>query len=367
MEPIDISAYLASDQDAFIKPIVVLYPGRGAPQPSAADLPGLPNIKVVTVPLGHFKYLRPRHLAWTHWPVAFDLVADVDAARIDADQQLNTPSALVRETLLTQSHFIVDLRFVHRDDHLGFARAFSRCLAVRNSLKLTNPILLRYPHQKSFVDVAEEQIMDNAAGSLRLEHNYACNFNVIGSAVFAKHFDQGFDQFSSTDWRWRDQTSIAAHARRKWDETSSSILDTPIALQLLFALRQASIEDAAQNFANFAKFDDGSKFSAGALLVDNEWKGSGKYPSFTGGGRSFVFLLAAFWGLGLLDVNIPEKSMQLTQSAHAFLNSLHRTNDDPDSLLRFLHPVTQTIPASSIDRVDEWMIRFFRKMKQKAA
>lgn len=367
MKSVDISAYLASDQDALIKPIVVLHPGRGAPRPSAADLPGLPNIKVLAVPLGHFKYLRPRNLEWSHWPVAFDLTVDVDAARIDADQQLNTPSALVRETLLTQSRFIVDLRFVHRDDHLGLARALSRCLAVRNSFKLTNPILLRHPHQKSFVEVAEERIVDNAAGSLRLEHNYACNFNVIGSAVLAKHFDHEFDQFAATDWRWRDQTSIAAHARRKWEESSSSILDTPIALQLLFALREASIDDAALNFVNFAKFADNSKFSAGARLIKNEWKGSGKYPSFTGGGKSFVFLLAAFWGLGLIDVNIPQKSMQLTQSAHAFLNSLHRTNDDPDSLLRFLNPVTETIPASSIDRVDEWMIRFFRKMKQKAA
>ncbi|TLX16678.1 hypothetical protein [Rhizobium sp. MHM7A] len=366
MKSVDVSAYLDSDHNNFIKPVVVLYPGRGVPKPRASDLSQFRDIQVLSIPLNsHFRHLRPRNLPWTHWPVTFDVVAEINAKAVDADCELNVSSAVVRDTLLNQSHFIVDLRFVHPEDHCTLARAISRFMVIRKSMAPEKPILMRHPRQKVFVDVMDSEIADAAMGSLRLEHNYACNFNVIGNSVLEKCFDHRFDQFNSAPRFWHRQADIASHARDKWTNASSTILDAPVALQVLFALRDATDADGTQNYSSFDQFDGNSKFSAGSRLRGNEWRGSGKYPSFLMEGRNLGFLFGQFWGLGLIEVSFDEKTVRLTGSGHRFLEVMHRTNDDPDSLLRFLDPISRCIPDSSCDRVDEWMLRFFRKMKQK--
>lgn len=92
--------------------------------------------------------------------------------------------------------------------------------------------------------------------------------------------------------------------------------------------------------------------------------GSGKYATRLPLIDEIGWVLSDAALLGLVDMSTNQK-VRLTDAGLAFLDIMHVDNYDPDAFLRFMNPSTMTIAASEIERVDAWMMRFFRKMKTK--
>jgi hypothetical protein len=132
--------------------------------------------------------------------------------------------------------------------------------------------------------------------------------------------------------------------------------------------RSLSSEDevflAGMNLAVGYWSDRFSSSKIGACIENGNWVGSGKYAAHFPILRPLYRTVGSAVALGLLSHRQSGK-VALTEAGQTFLDTMHKDNDDPDAIIRFMDPATMTIPASEIDRVDAWMMRFFRKMKTK--
>jgi hypothetical protein len=170
---------------------------------------------------------------------------------------------------------------------------------------------------------------------------------------------------SGSDHYWR----IFGEVERAWDRYEAGLvpqgLDHPLALQLLYALRRAGTISAER----FLNSWDGSEHMFGALFghrnssIADMWQGTGKYGPFHYGQskKAEQALLAT----GLVALDHTDLTLSITEIGERFLNYLHPSCEDPDVISRWLDPETGYFRPDSIAGVEEWLTKFFRKMKTK--
>jgi hypothetical protein len=162
---------------------------------------------------------------------------------------------------------------------------------------------------------------------------------------------------------------IFGHVERSWERYEAGLvpqgLDHPLALQLLYALRRAGGTISAEKFLNCW---DGGAHMFGELMKSREhqniqdmWGGTGKYEPICFGEdkKPEQALLAT----GLVEIDHQTLTLSITDIGERFLNYLHASCEDPDVILRWMNPETRFFNPGSEAAVEEWLTKFFRKMK----
>ncbi len=366
---VDISKYLPPVHTNLKTSLVVIRPSTEYGQDDTLESATFPEQFGTVKPIclhsvKHFKFRRPNDLPWTHWPVTFPQSMSLASAEIDENGRLPS-SGTVLHMMQSQSHFVLDLKWFHPDHHYSRGFESARAVVIRDTFFPGKPLLIRHAKTNEFVEVRDLDLGAAAAGTMHFNQNYSNNFRAIGNEILRKFYDNNALQYTQRHG-WPIQRQNAHHANETWRKQGFSRLEFPHVLQHLFAFREASDDDHRHNFMVYFDLFSKEKFTWGSRLVSEQWIGSGKYPSRTNARQSLWHSMDCFWGLGLIEFDFVQKSMHLSKAGEGFLNAMHRTNDDPDCMFRFADSATNLIPASEIPRIDDWMLRFFRKMKQKS-
>lgn len=345
--------------------IVVFSPFSTGNYVLSSELTMFGNVRPLQLNLEEsFRFARPSDVAWTSWPVISHVSLLFRKERFEYHG--TPPIGDLYDLLVAQKCLILDLRYIHPTDHSARASAFARIALVCKMIGQEKPVFVRAPREKDFVLAQDIDFAADALGSLFMESNYAVNFEVLGHQIVKRFFVPEAVRKAEVPTSWGGRAASADLAAGIWSLRAHSPFIFPVVLQYLFALRAASEIELKKTFSAYMSYDDDATFSASERLVDNQWRGSGKYPAIRFGSEGFRKMLSGFWGVGFVKPDFVEEKMVLTDNGLAFLDAMHRTNDDPDCVLRFLNHETGTIPASACGDVEEWLLRFFKKMKQKS-
>lgn len=220
-----------------------------------------------------------------------------------------------------------------------------------------------------------------------LMYSYAVNFTAIAMKALRAarhdadkpeiidHIDQVGERKKRKNWKrpahkadyehyWR----IFDHVSESWDTFNDGLvpegLDHPLALQMLYALRRSgpiSCEPYLNSWDGHHHLLDGLLPS----LPDRNrpsWVGTGKYAPMDFGDSKRIE--AALIATGLVDIDQQHLTVSLSPIGEKFLDYLHPACEDPDVILRWMGDDGFFKPDSE-DSVEDWLTKFFSKMKTK--
>ena len=241
---------------------------------------------------------------------------------------------------------------------------------VYRKIGASKPIYARLQGQDRFELTTPGALEAASAGWHRLHYSYKTNFRAIG----LKALDHVLGRYPLPDFANPSlnldprETKSLASMQDRYRQSHISWLDDPWALQILYMFRSLKSEDeaflAGMNMSTGYWFQQFSSSKTGGFIENGNWVGSGKYEVRFPILRPLQCTIGSAIALGLLTHRESGK-IALTEAGNAFLDIMQKDNNDPDAIIRFMNPSTQTIPVTEIDRVDAWMMRFFRKMKTK--
>lgn len=198
------------------------------------------------------------------------------------------------------------------------------------------------------------------ATEMRFLYSYRVNFAAIAMKALRElvppehenrheDFYEAFGKLQFCDWR-----GIRAGIGEP--------VDHPLALQWLYRLRQIGRFDA--NYARGEKWAHANHLLSLSNDQPTLWAGTGKYPGVDP--RHPVRYAPFKWlSLGLAQYGFDTGEITLTDRGHRFLDRLHPDCEDPDVLLRWVDPETGEFRPGSEKACDDWVLRFFSKMKTK--
>lgn len=357
-----------------------------------------------------FKYMQtsfPRHVPWTMFPVISEpwfefkpVQSRWGRERDDIYPDPGESIVEVSEILDRYDGYVLDADSYHYGE-LGLNEYLLKlAYAIHHLGTAGKPVFLnshafpdgrdgddddRYRHKA----VAALEIMEWVRPYAMFMYSYRLNFAAIAmkalrAARFGCEKPRIIDHYremrhrDSSRERPRTQVNhrsdsnhywlIFGHVERSWDRYQAGLvpqgLDHPLALQLLYALRRAGGTINAERFLNSW---DGGEHMFGALMESRRrsthdmWCGTGKYEPICYGEdkRPEQALLAT----GLVEIDHQALTLSITDVGERFLNYLHKSCEDPDVILRWMNPKTGFFNPGSEAAVEEWLTKFFRKMK----
>lgn len=349
----------AFEGDHNILPRNLIFQKSSSPRfPRETLLPGNRIAQVHPIGFDCVRESYPRQIPWSEFPVVMEPAVAVSS------KQGQIGDFLTQEELAghwdRQEYFLVDdgdETTPPRDRYLINAVGY----ALRNKYAPGSDFAVRSGPNAAF-RLVEDGYMRLGWTDWKFNYCYKLNFRTIGFEIM-----RGFADVTA---------EIAPHVagstrryiealRERWTKRSASALDEPLALQVLFALGTASAEDAREAYGIAANFQDSSNgYSLSEKLRDGQWVGTGKYQPMPTSSTAISNYILTFVALGFAELK--EGSVSLTNAGHRFLTAFHKTSCDPDATLRFASPETGMMDSSAEEGIEEWLLRFFRKMKQKA-
>lgn len=324
--------------------------------------------------------ILPKHhhgLKWSDFPVMKTPIFAAEreflawSGRSGMEKQ---SSGDIRDAMVSQPAFYYDetTRQTHfKPTWIAENRYFAA--KVHKAIAPRKPMMVRFRGEADYREVEPAALMEQAAGTLRYNHNYRLNFEAIGS----KAIDHVIAKFSSLpkpkpitpDMTYVERMRSEAMANNQigWFKYRSNSLTEFYGLQTLFALRNATEEERKTIFAYIANWPstrEGPQLTFGGHVDRGVWVGSGKYKGGIDLQAEIGWAMFAGADLGLVDRET-DGQVRLTDAGNAFLDLLHADNYDPDAFLRFTDLETMAMPGAQIARIDAWMGRFFHKMKTK--
>jgi hypothetical protein len=350
---------------------------RGA---SAPHFTSLEEDDIVSICVGGMLPAMKRGHKWTNYP-SIEGPAFKPVQRYIAFIRPTVTAEIGRSDLISvldrQDYFLYDETSAHKDNqHMSKWRIASRYFVaqIHQDLCPDKPIYARLFGTKDYVEISARDLSDVSGGWHHFCYNYKANFAAIGLKAL-DHVINKFDPMpkvetndSMTYWqRFKAENTISQQlGYKKYHHT---FLNEPWGLQTLYALRQSSDEERSLLHAYFnQRFPisrkGGVRMNFGKHIVDGTWVGTGKYQGRLNLQDEIGWIIHDASALGLIDMHA-NSQVSLTDAGEKFLNIMHTDNYDPDAFMRFMDPVTLTMPVSEIVRIDAWLSRFFRKMKVK--
>lgn len=257
----------------------------------------------------------------------------------------------------------------------------TRYLAAKTyrTLGLSVPLYARLYGEKDFQEIVLSDLENPAAGWFRYVHSYQSNFAVIG----CRALDYIMEKYKS-ERPWEAPAKFANKKEEFLYLNMRSILvdyrihrrtelSDPWGIQTLFALRNSSDSEreVLGKYINlydhtYMPINELPKMTFGNHVKNGHWVGSGKYKVKYDLRDEIGWVFSNAQVFGLVEFEKDGK-LRLTDAGEAFLDIMHADNYDPDAFLRFIDPETKTMPISEVDRIDAWMMRFFKKMKTKVS
>lgn len=199
------------------------------------------------------------------------------------------------------------------------------------------------------------ELWDLNKAHFRFLYSYALNFRVLGLKALKA---SGLAKPSYANSQTEKYEGISVWTP---DEGMPSSLLNPFVLQMLYKLRKDKTIWRNTNTSGHLELRDLLEPSGDAWA----WKGTGKYPEL----NSEAYLMGRFdkHRNAILRLKfatpIDDSFAELSEIGHRFLNILHKDNEDPDIMIRWLNPETGVVDEKHSDAVDDWLMRFFCKMK----
>lgn len=341
-----------------------------------SSLPGF-QVKPSSLPLCILDYAvqrHPRGIPYDQFPIVADpycMLIEPLSGRSRVDGTATLSRERVEAIINSQDIFVYD-EVGYSDCLTDMELNDALYLAVRTHgvLGEHKPFYYRQKGQTDFHMLPTAEVEAKFGGWQRFRYSYRTNFRAIAPRAINHVLNQyPLPDFDSADVIVRGNQRNYASMQRCFIEGRFTLLDEPIALQVLFWLRGLSKKEQQ---ALFVLFHESSiidrtpctQLSFGNRICNGLWMGSGKYK-FGFDVTSEVF--HTLWRARVLGFVTDDRDglIGLSTAGDAFLNCLHTDNDDPDAFHRFMDPDTMTMPSTQIERIDAWMMRFFRKMKTK--
>jgi hypothetical protein len=344
-------------EGAMIPRQIVFQKSSESVYPSDVGLPGNHRVHLHAIGFDSIKEAYPRNITWSEFPVV------VEPAVAFSHKRVRNSDFLTFDELAgywnRQNYFLVDAgakQSSPRDQYLLKAVA----LSLRDKFAPGKTFAVRSGAEDTFC-VVEEDCMKIGWADWKFHYCYKLNFRAVGFEVMRQFVDTAGEIEPKLAGSTRRYIEVL---RDRWTNKSASVLDEPLALQVLFAIEAASRDEARHAYGIAANFEDSSKgYSFGGRLISGNWVGTGKYEPQPTNSSTISNYILSFVALGFVDLK--DEAINLTNAGSRFLAALHKINHDPDATLRFASSETGVMELSSQPNLEEWLLRFFRKMKQK--
>ena len=326
--------------------------------PRKALLPSDQSVHLHPIGFDCVKETYPHKVSWSEFPTVVEPTVALSKGHGKSGDFL--PPEELAAYWSRQNYFLVDEgaeAMPARDRH--FFNAVAQ--ALRDKYAPGKHFAIRSGAKEAF-RVVDDQFMKIGMADWKFNYCYKLNFRAIGFEVIRRF----------ADVRNEIDPHVAGSTRRyidalrdRWVSRSASTFDEPLALQVLFALAAASEDDARNAFGIAANFQDSSRgYTLGSKLREGNWVGTGKHEPTPTSSTAITNYILTFVALGFAELR--EETVSVTELGSRFLDALHKNNCDPDATLRFISPATAAIDVAEQDSMEAWLLRFFRKMKQKA-
>ncbi len=377
----DVSKYIpATEKHERPQDLVVLTPGprRGEFHEIAVRNVAGFDIPPSALPMwaGDLAWQKlPRGIPWTEFPIVCDphyVRAEPTWGRDLSSGTVTLSRTIVDSIIAGQTTCFYDEAFfdtVLTDREILDGRFHA--IQVHRMLLPGTPFYGRLKGEDKFTLHDPQALEAVTAGWHRYRYSYRVNFRAIAfkalDHVLKRYPVPQFDLSSGLDKR---HVRFYETGQKNYFERQRSYLDEPFSLQILFNILHASSLAQEKMFKEMWRlqrpFEFGTleEFSFGPHIKSGYWVGSGKPKAKLVIHIELERVIFSARTLGLIE---PEGTgrIKLTEAGEAFLDCMHTDNYDPDAFLRFMDPETLSMPSSEIERIDAWMMRFFRKMKTK--
>ncbi len=348
------------DTDLRVLPRNLVFQKSSSPaHPREVVLPGNQSVHLHPIGFDCVRESFPPKMTWSEFPVVVEPKVTL------VPRQGGTSDFLTPEQLAgywgQQDFFLVD----HgdgadspKDRYLLNAVAYS----IREKFAPGKGFAIRSGVKDDF-RLVDDEFMKFGLTDWKFSYCYKLNFRAIGFEIVRRFADVTSavgPQIAGSTRRYIEAL------RERWLKRSAAAFDEPLALQVLFALEAADKADLQHAYGIAANFQDSSNgYTLGKMLVEGKWIGSGKYQPMSTDSSAISTYLLTFVALGFAELK--DDLIVVTPSGGRFLAALHKNNYDPDAIIRFVSPGSGIVAAAAQEGIEEWLQRFFRKMKQKGS
>jgi hypothetical protein len=292
-----------------------------------------------------------RGLQWTELPVASDPWYRVGLGRIN-------PAKGIGDKVGVAEFFEAHYAYLHYDarevwDATVVARDRYRSGYIHSKMFGDNGHLhVATRKSNDILSMTAAEMMEPAGGSMRLEYSYRFNMKAIAGKLV-------------------EEISLNAPSRRQVLKPSmygsdflagASVSDFyhPLALQLLYSLKRSGPVSAQSFSYGRPPLDE--------LYVRDDretfWGGTGKHaPVRIREGSDEARAERSLFLLGFAEQSDNRNWFHISEAGERFLGRIHPDCEDPDVLNRWADVETGLIAGCHKDKVDSWLVRFFRKLK----
>jgi len=297
---------------------------------------------------------RPKGLAWTDFPVLAQPRFSVRVKDGDAYRPLS-------ESMAAQPFLpYLECAGAEAADRTLDKRA--RISALSRSINPNQPLAVS-EKGRDFVVTDAAGFGAKAAGGVHARYNYSFNMRAILHPALKDVRSRPLPEWPGSA-RWEVVRREAELERAMAGLRNSILYREPAALQVLFAISEATAEETRRLYAVLAGDVWLKGFDIGGRIREGRWLGTGKYRSLDLVLRMDAMLFGAV-GSGFLEIDHSRRSASVSDAGRTLLKSLHKDNRDPDLPLRFIDTAEGTSSAAAIPAIDDCYRRFFRKMKAK--
>lgn len=348
------------DTDLRVLPRNLVFQKSFSPaHPREVVLPGNQSVHLHPIGFDCVRESFPPKMSWSEFPVVVEPTVTL------VPRQGGTSDFLTPEQLAgywgQQDFFLVD----HgdgadspKDRYLLNAVAYS----IREKFAPGKGFAIRSGVKDDF-RLVDDEFMKFGLTDWKFSYCYKLNFRAIGFEIVRRFADvtSGVGaQIAGSTRRYIEAL------RERWLKRSAAAFDEPLALQVLFALEAADKADLQHAYGIAANFQGSSNgYTLGKMLVEGKWIGSGKYQPMSTNSAAISTYLLTFVALGFAELK--DDLIVVTPAGGRFLAALHKNNYDPDAIIRFVSPESGIVAAAAQESVEEWLQRFFRKMKQRGS
>jgi hypothetical protein len=340
----------------------------------SAGLPHPEEVAVLPLWIDHYVWQKlPRNIPWTEFPIVadpFHVLVEPSSGLDPSHGVITLPTKHAHAILREQPYLLYDEQgFTEIINERERIEARFKLHQLKALLKLDIPTYTRLDGESKFLLCDDGAMAEASAGWQRYKYSYRINFR----AIAFKALDHILSRFPPPEFPVEPEGQPQRNRKfQSWQKAylrdQRTHLDEPCSLQVLYAIRHASLKENEDLYATFESayrnFEDLDTFSFGRAIRHGNWIGSGKFDAKFPILNEFNRAIFSAQALGLAEREGSGR-FKLTDAGEAFLDCMHTDNDDPDAFLRFVDPITGTMPRSESERIDAWMMRFFRKMKTK--